>query len=162
MMTMPRVFGLLATVILVSACEVPEPEVEEVVRPVRYMRVQPSGAGETRIFSGVTKAAVETDLSFKVSGLVTALDISPLWHVRMQAAFQKHTDNGVSKTVNLPHDATLRDVRDAYLLAHKLKCKGITVYRYGSRQEQTLYTGSATTRASGRSLTDAPGDAGEE
>ena len=59
----------------------------------------------------------------------------------MQAAFQEYTDNGVSKTVNLPHDATVRDVRDAYLLAHRLKCKGITVYRYGTRVEQTLYTG---------------------
>jgi len=72
---------------------------------------------------------------------VTALDISPGWHVRMQAAFQKYTDNGVSKTVNLPHNATLRDVRDAYLLSHELKCKGITVYRYGARAGQTLHTG---------------------
>ncbi len=77
---------------------------------------------------------------------VTALDISPGWHVRMQAAFQKCTDNGVSKTVNLPHNATLRDVRDAYLLAHELKCKGITVYRYGTRVGQTLYTGPSAPR----------------
>jgi ribonucleoside-diphosphate reductase alpha chain len=78
---------------------------------------------------------------------VTALDISPVWHVRMQAAFQKHTDNAVSKTVNLPHSATLRDVRDVYLLAHELKCKGITVYRYGARAGQTLYTGLLKTPA---------------
>lgn len=66
---------------------------------------------------------------------VTALDISPDWHVRMQAAFQKYTDNGVSKTVNLPPDATWSDVRDVFLLAYTLKCKGITVYRYGSKEQ---------------------------
>jgi len=69
---------------------------------------------------------------------VTALDIEPTWHVRMQAAFQKHTDNAVSKTVNLPQGASQRDVRDAYLLAHKLGCKGITIFRYGSHDSQVL------------------------
>ena len=68
----------------------------------------------------------------------TALDIAPEWHVRMQAAFQKHTDNGVSKTVNLPRAATQADVRDVFLLAHRLRCKGITIYRYGSKPEQVL------------------------
>jgi len=81
---------------------------------------------------------------------VTALDISPERHVKMQAAFQKYTDNGVSKTANLPHDATVRDVRDAYLSAHRLKCKGVTVYRYGTKVGQTLYTGQPPPRASAR------------
>jgi ribonucleoside-diphosphate reductase alpha chain len=71
----------------------------------------------------------------------TALDIEPEWHVRMQAAFQKHTDNAVSKTVNLPYDAKPEDIEEIYMLAHKLKCKGITVFRYGSRAEQVLYIG---------------------
>jgi ribonucleoside-diphosphate reductase alpha chain len=66
---------------------------------------------------------------------VTALDISPEWHVRMQAAFQKYTDNSVSKTVNLPPDATWGDVKNVFLLAYKLKCKGITIYRYGSKEQ---------------------------
>ncbi|MCP9448719.1 MAG: adenosylcobalamin-dependent ribonucleoside-diphosphate reductase [Nitrospira sp.] len=69
---------------------------------------------------------------------VTAHDISPALHVRMQAAFQKYSDSGVSKTINLPASATPQDVADAFLLAHKLKCKGLTVYRSGSRQHQVL------------------------
>jgi len=72
---------------------------------------------------------------------VTALDIDPEWHVKMQAAFQKYTDNAVAKTVNLRHNATPEDVRKVYWLAYKLKCKGITVYRYGSKREQVLYIG---------------------
>lgn len=73
---------------------------------------------------------------------VAAHDIDPEWHVKIQAAFQKHVDNAVSKTVNLSHDASPEDVKKIILLAHKLKCKGITVYRYGSKGKQVLYLSS--------------------
>jgi ribonucleoside-diphosphate reductase alpha chain len=81
---------------------------------------------------------------------ITASEIKPEYHVKMQAAFQKYTDNAVSKTINFPKNAKIEDVKKAYLLAWKLKCKGITVYRYGSKKEQVLYLGTKLERKRGK------------
>lgn len=71
----------------------------------------------------------------------TALTLEPEAHVKMQAAFQMYTDNAVSKTVNLRADSEPDDVKNTFRLAYELKCKGITIYRYGSKREQVLYLG---------------------
>jgi len=70
-----------------------------------------------------------------------AHDIPPEFHIKMQATFQRYVDNAVSKTINLPENATLEQTRMVFLLAHKLKCKGVTIYRYGSKKRQALEFG---------------------
>jgi ribonucleoside-diphosphate reductase alpha chain len=73
---------------------------------------------------------------------VTAFEIPPVWHIKIQAAFQEYTDNAVSKTINFPRDATKGDVKEAFLAAYQERCKGITIYRSGSKPSQVLSCGA--------------------
>jgi ribonucleoside-diphosphate reductase alpha chain len=87
-------------------------------------------------------AGSDIDISSQARKLfVTAFEIPPARHIQMQAAFQRHTDNAVSKTINFPSDASKVDVQEAFLLAYRMDCKGVTIYRSGTRMGQVLTCG---------------------
>jgi len=134
----------------------------EPIFAISYMRNVANSLGENLIetnhlFENVLKekGLYKQDIIKKVAGkasiqdveeipkeirriFVSAHDISPEWHLRIQAAFQRYTDNAVSKTINLPNSATIQDIEKIYMLAWKMKCKGITIYRDKSREEQVI------------------------
>jgi ribonucleoside-diphosphate reductase alpha chain len=73
---------------------------------------------------------------------ITTFEIAPVWHIKIQSVFQEYTDNAVSKTINFPQDATQEDVREAFLMAYRERCKGVTIYRNGSKTKQVLGCGA--------------------
>jgi ribonucleoside-diphosphate reductase alpha chain len=97
----------------------------------------------TRRLSSGARLKDQPEVPTKVKELfVTTFEISPVGHIKIQAAFQEYTDNAVSKTINFPREATKDDVKDAFLTAYRERCKGITIYRSGSRAKQVLACGT--------------------
>jgi len=129
-------FSLSYTRQVLNGVKIPEvnPLVEEVSREEGFYSPElveyVSGGGDIK-----TRKDVPGEMK---RIFLTAFDIPTEAHIRMQAEFQRHTDNAVSKTINLPPEARAEDVKKAYLLAYRLRCKGVTVYRSGTRAEQVL------------------------
>lgn len=101
------------------------------LNPLLLRHLEGIGQSEAETLESVAATGRLNESSAASSLFATALEISPEPHFRVQAAFQKHVDNAVSTTINLPREAAPRDVAKAYMLAHGLGCKGVTVFRYG-------------------------------
>jgi len=112
------------------------------VNPIFEKRCKDYGIYSEELMGEIARKGSLQDISNVPSSMkdvfVTAHDIGPEWHVQMQAAFQKYTDNAVSKTVNLPNHSTTKDIERIFMIAYELGCKGVTVYRDGSREIQVL------------------------
>jgi ribonucleoside-diphosphate reductase alpha chain len=112
------------------------------VNPYFEQALKDSGSWSQTLMDEVTKRGSVKGLDYLPEDLrdvfVTAMDVSPAYHLKMQAAFQKYTDNAVSKTVNLPGSATQEDIRNIYWMAYEQGCKGVTVYRDGCKSVQVL------------------------
>lgn len=116
------------------------------VNPVLRERLQEQGLYSDELMRKIAKEGTIAHIEEIPEDIrrvfVCAHDVSPVYHTKMQAAFQRHTDNAVSKTVNFPHSATREDVAEVYMLAYQMGCKGVTIYRDGSRDSQVLNIGA--------------------
>lgn len=112
------------------------------VHPLFRQVAQEGGFSSEQLFKEIAKEGSIQEVDGIPGGVrrlfVCSHDIKPEWHIRIQAAFQAHTDNAVSKTINFPNSAAREDVRNAYLMAYNSGCKGLTIYRDGSRDQQVL------------------------
>lgn len=126
------------------------------ILPTFLARMKAEGLNDRELFAKIAETgSVQglTGVPKKLQELFkTAMDLKPLDHVKTQAVFQKYTDNAVSKTVNLPEDATWEEVYQVYMSAYEQKCKGITVYRYGSHGDQVLSLGKAPKKKKTRAV----------
>jgi ribonucleoside-diphosphate reductase alpha chain len=116
------------------------------INPIFEKLAKEKGFNKKEIFSKIIKTGSIQNIDAIPDNIkkifVTTFDISPKDHLSTQAAFQKFTDNSVSKTINLPKEASTQDIKEIFISAYKLKCKGITVYRYGSKNNQVLSVGN--------------------
>ncbi len=124
------------------------------VNPYFEAALTEAGAYSPELMENVVARGSIRDMEFLPSDMrrvfVTAMDIAPEWHLKMQAAFQEHTDNAVSKTVNLPNSATVEDIHNIYWMAYQEGCKGVTVYRDGCKSLQVLATGEGQKKLDGQ------------
>jgi ribonucleoside-diphosphate reductase alpha chain len=118
----------------------------QVMDPLFIELGEKEGFLKQELIQSITEGASLKDLSQVPKDVkelfVTTFEISPVWHIKIQATFQEYTDNAVSKTINFPRDATKEEVREAFLMSYQERCKGITIYRSGSKGGQVLTCGT--------------------